>query len=309
MEIGHTKKPLISVMIPVYNRGNYLVETLESVLCQDLGAELLHIMVVDDGSTEDIETIVNKIGNGRVEYFRQKQNVGQIKNFETCIALCKGEWLHILHGDDKLLFGFYKRFSKVILENVNPKLGAIFCRHVYINAIGDWLQVSSLEQNHDGILENQIVKICTSCIIQTPSILVKQDVYDKIGSFDQTLGWSEDWEMWSRISCHFDVYYIKQPLAQYRFHSDSTTGKNALNFSFPEETKKTQAKIVQSVPLGLKEEVIKIGRTKAGISLYLELNKYKNLTLVQKIDYSWKYFRNFPSSYNMLRVIRFFCKR
>lgn len=310
MEIGHTKKPLISVMIPVYNRSGYLIETLKSVLCQDIGPDTLQITVVDDGSSEDIESIVRDLGQGRVEYFRQKQNVGQIKNFETCISLARGEWIHLLHGDDKLMYGFYEKFVNVIRSSANDsKLGAIYCRHVYINAIGDWLQISSLEQKNDGILENQILKICTSCIIQTPSIIVKREVYDKIGSFDQTLGWSEDWEMWSRIACHFDVYYIKEPLAQYRFHSDSTTGKNAINFSFPEETKKAQAKILLSVPLELKNEVAKVGKIKAGTSLYLELGKYKNLTLVKKINYSWKYYRNFPSLYNVLRVMRFVFKR
>lgn len=305
MEIGHTKKPLISVMIPVYNRGNYLIETLESVLCQDLGPEILHIMVVDDGSVEDIESIVKEIGKGRVEYFRQKQNVGQIKNFETCIALCKGEWLHILHGDDKLLFGFYATFVKVILENQNDKLGAIFCRQVYINGQGDWLQISNLEQDYDGTLENQIVKICTNCIIQTPSIIVKRSVYDQIGTFDKTLGWSEDWEMWSRLACNFDVYYIKEPLAQYRFHSDSTTGKNARNFSFPEETKKTQAKILLSVPSELKEEVLSIGSKVASTNLYLMLLNYKRFPLLDKLKYSSVYLKNYPSLYNLLRVFRF----
>jgi glycosyltransferase involved in cell wall biosynthesis len=94
-------RPFWSVMIPTYNCAQYLRETLASVLAQDPGPEDMEIEVVDDQSTrDDPEAVVRELARGRVRFFRQPQNRGAIRTFNTCIARSRGRWLHILHGDD-----------------------------------------------------------------------------------------------------------------------------------------------------------------------------------------------------------------
>ncbi|HEX6180965.1 MAG TPA: glycosyltransferase, partial [Chitinophagaceae bacterium] len=67
-------RPLWSVMIPAYNCAGYLVEALNSVLAQDPGEEIMQIQVVDDCSTDaNMRQLVQEVGKGRVEYFRQSQ--------------------------------------------------------------------------------------------------------------------------------------------------------------------------------------------------------------------------------------------
>ena len=105
----HIKRPLWSVMIPTYNCSQYLIENILSVLEQDPGEEFMQIEVVDDDSTDaDVESLVRKHGKGRVGYFRQTRNVGSLRNFETCLNRATGQFIHLLHGDDKVLPGFYK---------------------------------------------------------------------------------------------------------------------------------------------------------------------------------------------------------
>src|SRR4051812_13573109 len=106
------KRPLWSVMIPTYNCSAFLRETLESVLLQDPGAEKMQIEVIDDASTDaDIEQLVAEIGKGRIGFFRQPVNQGSLRNFETCLNRSKGEWVHILHGDDVVVKGFYNEIE------------------------------------------------------------------------------------------------------------------------------------------------------------------------------------------------------
>ena len=70
----------------VYNGLVYLEQTLNSILAQDMGPEIMQIEVVDDVSTEgDVAAIVERVGKGRVGYYRQPVNVGNVRNFETCI--------------------------------------------------------------------------------------------------------------------------------------------------------------------------------------------------------------------------------
>ena len=85
------KRPVWSVMIPTYNCSRFLKETIESVLDQDFGKDLMQIEVIDDCSTdEDVEAIVNQIGAGRISFYRQPENVGSLRNFETCINRAQG---------------------------------------------------------------------------------------------------------------------------------------------------------------------------------------------------------------------------
>src|SRR5690349_14574480 len=106
-ETGGRERPLWSVMIPAYNCAGYLPQALESVLCQDIGKDRMQIAVMDDYSTDaDLARLVQDIGGGRVEYFRQPENVGSLRNFETCLRRSRGRLVHLLHGDDKVLPGF-----------------------------------------------------------------------------------------------------------------------------------------------------------------------------------------------------------
>ncbi|HET7896220.1 MAG TPA: glycosyltransferase family 2 protein, partial [Flavisolibacter sp.] len=96
-------RPLFSVMIPVYNCSAYLEETIASVLAQDMGEALMQIEVVDDASTDvDVQALVQQIGGGRVQYYRQAENVGSLRNFETCLNRARGIYVHLLHGDDRV---------------------------------------------------------------------------------------------------------------------------------------------------------------------------------------------------------------
>src|SRR5918912_1129900 len=96
-----TVRPFWSVMIPTYHCARFLRQTLESVLAQDPGSESMQIEVVDDGSTlDDPEKVVKDVGQGRVAFYRQPQNVGHTKNFETCLKRARGKVVHLMHGDD-----------------------------------------------------------------------------------------------------------------------------------------------------------------------------------------------------------------
>src|SRR5829696_2154721 len=80
------QRPLWSVMIPTFNCSNYLKDTLLSVLATNIAEGEMQIEVIDDCSTDaDVQSLVEQNGEGRVSFFRQENNVGSLRNFETCI--------------------------------------------------------------------------------------------------------------------------------------------------------------------------------------------------------------------------------
>lgn len=218
------QRPLWSVMIPSHECGRFLPETIAGVLAQDPGPDVMEIEVVDDASVrDDLAEVVNRCGLGRVRYFRQPANVGHIRNFQTCLERARGHYVHLLHGDDVVRPGFYARLAIGLAQ---PGVGAAFCRHEHIDAAGQLLYTSPLERPAPGVLEDWLPQIAVRQRLQTPSIAVRREVYERLGGFAPTLRWVEDWEMWTRIAAHYAVWFEPQVLAAYRRHGASSTARH-----------------------------------------------------------------------------------
>jgi len=219
---GSIKRPFWSVMIPTYNDAKYLAKTLESVLLQDPGADIMQIEVVDDCSTAgDIEALVQEIGRGRVAFYRQPKNLGLLANWDACIQRSRGHWIHLLHQDDFVLPGFYNRLRQGIEQETS--VGAAFCRNVYVDEDSNWQSLSNLEQKTPGILTDWIERISVTQLVQFPAIVVKRLTYEKLGGFCPQARSAADWEMWRRIAVHYPIWYEPQLLACFRLHSNSTS--------------------------------------------------------------------------------------
>ena len=242
-------RPLWSVMIPTYNCAEYLRQTLASVLAQDPGPDVMQITVVDDYWTQDdLGAVVEEVGRGRVEFYRQPQNVGLIKNFKTSLELSRGKLIHQLHGDDLVRDGFYQKMQTAFIEN--PEIGAAFCRHIIMDEHSHWQYISVLEQEESGVLPNSWLDLIAGFQrIQTPSIVVRREVYEKLGGFDYRLATGcEDWEMWVRIATNYPMWYEVEPLALYRKHSGSITRTNVKNGRYVQEMRDSAKIFITYLP-------------------------------------------------------------
>ena len=210
-------------MIPTYNCASYLRETLASVLSQDPGAGRMQIEVVDDASSDRPDAVVEELGGGRVSFFRQPRNVGHVANFNTCLERSRGRLVHLLHGDDCVREGFYAAIGRLL--ETEAEAGAAFCRYIAIDEAGDWSSIAPLEQRSAGVIPGWLQKIAVGQRLQTPCMVVRREVYERLGGFDPRGGFAEDWEMWVRIAADRAVAYEPEPLALYRVHSLSRTGR------------------------------------------------------------------------------------
>jgi GT2 family glycosyltransferase len=194
------------------------------VLAQDPGPKLMQIEVVDDCSTrDDPAAVVAEVGGGRVAFFRQPENVGHCRNFDTCLQRSHGQLIHLLHGDDAVREGFYRKLERVFMER--QEIGAAFCRYISMDESGNWQTISPLEQPESGVIPDWLEKIATGQRLQPPAIVVRREVYEQFGGFDRRISsYGEDWEMWVRIAAHYPVWYEVEPLALYRIHKSSLTG-------------------------------------------------------------------------------------
>lgn len=214
-------RPLWSVMIPTYNCATYLRQTLQTVLAQDPGPDKMQIEVIDDCSTaDDPETVAGELGKGRVTFYRQPQNVGHVANFNTCLSRARGQLVHLLHGDDCVRHDFYEKMQNIFMDRAD--LGAAFCSTMFINERSEAYYILKVENSQGGILESWLETIAMKQRLTPPSIVVRREVYEKVGGFDDRIRhYGEDWEMWVRIAAHYPVWYLVEPLAFYRTHDKS----------------------------------------------------------------------------------------
>jgi len=221
------ERPTWSVMIPAYNCKSYLSATIRSVLSQGIPPAEMQIEVIDDFSTDgDIEALVREVGQGRVGYYRQPFNRGSLRNFETCINRARGQYVHLLHGDDLIKPGFYKEIGRLFRDF--PQAGAAFTDYIYVDEGGNELYAEDHKIADDPCIpDGWLETIATRQRIQPPAIVVKRSVYEDLGSFF-AVHYGEDWEMWTRIASRYKMAYSPKHLARYRIHTNNITSRSFL---------------------------------------------------------------------------------
>jgi hypothetical protein len=220
---NHENRPPWSVMIPTYNCAKYLVQTLASVLEQDPGPAHMQVEVVDDVSTkDDPEGVVRELGKDRVQFFRQPRNVGPIENFNTCARRSRGHWVHVLHGDDFVLPGFYAAMQRMI--DANPQL-TLACSRVYVvdetgEIDGMTPRIKTLERP-----SSDASSFYTGNHLQFAGVVLRRSFLEEHGGFNAALIHTADWEMWIRCISKGCGMIKNVPLGAYRMFGENHTSQ------------------------------------------------------------------------------------
>lgn len=295
-------RPRWSVMIPVYNCTAFLPDALNSVLAQDPGPELMQIEVVDDASTDaDVRALVELLGQGRISYYRQPRNVGSIRNFETCINRSRGHLVHLLHGDDRVLPGFYHRMDQLLLSY--PEAGAAACHYATIDEVGRLYGVPARLAETDGLLDNWLLRLAQRQLLQYVSTVVRRTVYEKLGSFYGN-SYGEDWEMWVRIARHYAFVYTLDIFAEYRVHTQSISSNKLISGELVTDLAQVIARIKEHVPVPHRKRIAEqAGRFYAHFvitTVYELAERTQDWGLVYRIVKKSLQLSNHPAIYNHL---------
>jgi GT2 family glycosyltransferase len=211
-------RPFWSVMIPTYNRPNFLKEALVSVLEQGIGPDEMQIAVVDNASTiGDIKRLVNELGSSRIEYYRQPEFVDAPLNWSTCLQQARGYWVHLLHDDDLVLPGFYERYRRHINE-MGCKI--IFSQVALLNnESGEIVGKSRPIQVRDEVAIDPYELIWKNDSFSISSLVASRELYEQIGGYNRDMYFAMDLEMSARLFAHGRVGFIMPPVLALRFHN------------------------------------------------------------------------------------------
>jgi GT2 family glycosyltransferase len=157
----------------------------------------MQIEVVDDCSTvDDPEKVVREVGKGRVAFHRNPKNSGYCTlNFNICIQRSIGQLVHILHGDDFVLPGFYAEVES--LSTINSQHALYTTRSLFVNEQG---QVTSISRNLQEINADptNTKHFISGNPLQFSAVVTRRSFFERFGGFHETLVHCADWEMWYR---------------------------------------------------------------------------------------------------------------
>ncbi len=213
-------RPTWSVMIPVHNCAPYLAHALPEVIAQ-LGRRIdAEIVVVDDNSNDNPKAVVDRLGGGRVRYAPNPAHLGAIATFNRCLALAGGELVHLLHGDDAVLPGFYPTMECAFDDR---SAVAAVCRTRDTDADDRPHYLSRSYRRGTGVWPDALGVIAVSNRVRAAGVVVRRRAYAEVGGYRTDLPHAADWEMWTRLAAHGPIVFVDEILADYRKHDASDT--------------------------------------------------------------------------------------
>jgi len=209
------KNPTVSVIIPTYNRVHLVGRAIRSVLNQTY--QDFEIIVVDDGSTDNTEEVVESFNDPRIRYIRHEKNRGGSAARNTGIRASRGEYVAFLDSDDEWLPEKLEKQLSVFEED--STCGAVYTDFLYMLPDGN----VKLCQNYHP--EGWILKklLSSNVVGTTSTVIVKRECFETVGLFDESLLSCQDWDMWIRIAKRYSFRKVPEPLTKYRVHQDRIT--------------------------------------------------------------------------------------
>jgi glycosyltransferase involved in cell wall biosynthesis len=268
--------PFFSVIIPLFNKENFIKTTLKSVLEQRFTD--FEIIIINDGSTDNSENVIAAFDDTRIRYFT-KENAGASSARNLGIEKAQSNYISFIDADDywyptflEEMFGKIKRIPEIkvfsaAIEIETPK--STFPAHYAIEKTGAYEIV-----NYFTASTKETV-ICTSCAV------FEKTVFEEIGTFDTKIKSGQDTDMWIRIGLKYPVLFSWKILARYVYDEKSLSkNKNYLNtkvdFSKFEEYEKTNPEL----------------------KIFLDLNRF-SLAIKYKIAGNTTLFENYYNSIDL----------
>lgn len=259
--------PIVSIVIPVYNGENYLKEAIDSALSQTY--KHLEVLVINDGSTDKTKEIALSYGE-RIRYF-SKENGGVSTALNMGIANMSGEYFSWLSHDD-----LYKP-EKVELEIAaltDDPTQIVYSDYAVIDKNGATIVTMDIAKKYsDADLTLGLFPILRQTL-NGCSLLIHKSHFQRVGTFDEHLRTTQDYDLWFRIFRGMRLAYVNEPLVMMREHGAQITHNYESNLAESDELWMNMLKSVT------KEEACQLDGTERDFwdkqTAFLCFTRYKN---------------------------------
>ena len=213
----------VSVIIPTYNRAGTIKRSVESVLNQT--HDELEVIVVDDGSKDETQEIVESIDDSRVRYIKLEKNQGVAHARNYGVSQAKYDMIAFHDSDDAWRKDKLEKQIKKYNENLNVAL--VYC--AYENHKEDFsIRFPSEDENVEELEGDIYYYLILRNTIGAPTIFMRKDIFNKIGGFDESFPTIEDWDFAIKASKLGKISYVNEALMDV-YHCDKGVNATSAN--------------------------------------------------------------------------------
>jgi glycosyltransferase involved in cell wall biosynthesis len=210
------KKPVVSIIVPTYNRAQFITRAVQSVLDQTF--KDFELLVVDDASEDNTGEVLKKISDRRVKYIRLEKNIGAAAARNRGIIESKGDYIAFQDSDDEWLPDKLSRQMSVFKKE-GDLVGVVYTPVWRIKKDKSRYMVPPENmRNLEGLIRDELLN---ENFIALPSAIVRKSCFSVVGMFNEKLPCLQDWDLWIRISAKYHFKYINQPLLNAYYSADS----------------------------------------------------------------------------------------
>jgi len=214
-------KPVVSIIMPTFERAAVITKSLESVGNQSF--DDYELIIIDDGSVDNtgflVERYLKEHSFRHQPRYLKQENQGPSSARNQGIALCRAELIAFIDSDDT--WNRDKLRKQVDYLNSHLETAMVYSDVRYIcpddQTVHNCLK-SAYEDLSSGKIFNNLIK---QSFIITSTVMVRKHVFDNSGLFNESMRVSEDWELWLRIAEKYKIDCIKEPLVDYYFHQNN----------------------------------------------------------------------------------------
>jgi glycosyltransferase involved in cell wall biosynthesis len=205
--------PKVSVVMPVYNAEEYLVEAIESILNQAFTD--FEFIVIDDGSTDSSADILRQyeVKDKRICAII-RENRGQSITLNEGIYQATGQYIAIMHADDISLPT--RLDEQISFMDIHPEYGIV---GTWVRMVGTANEILRHPVNNDSIA----CRLLFHCVLVHPSVMIRREHFLESGlSYDADFITAQDYDLWARAAAAFPIANIPKILIHYRIHPQQT---------------------------------------------------------------------------------------
>lgn len=203
--------PKFSVTIAVYNKEKHIAQTLESVLAQTFTD--FEIIIVNDGSTDNSEAIINSFDDKRIHYFTQK-NQGAAAGRNAAIKKATAPFIALLDADDLWYPHYLEEQNRLIEKYPEESVFATAQEIIKNNKIQKKPYSIPAHFSKDGIV-NYFDASSMASILHSSSTVIRKEVFDEIGLYDTTIKIEQDTDLYIRMGLKYDVVFSTKICSSY----------------------------------------------------------------------------------------------
>lgn len=233
----------ISIITPSYNQGQFIGQTIESVLSQKGDFEVEYF-VMDGGSTDNTIEIIKKyeakiknnefkgLNKGITFHWQSKKDKGQSDAINQGLKKATGDILAYINSDDTYVDNSFQKVLDAFMNNPDKKWLTGYCNIVDQN--DEPIRSTIAKYKNFWLRHYSYKKLLVLNPISQPATFWKKEILKKYGFFDEKLHYTMDYEYWLRIGAKNDPIIVRSPLANFRIHGQSK-GETAFKKQFEQE--------------------------------------------------------------------------